>query len=76
MSVVDLSTLPANAQQELLDFYAFLQEKYNNRKANAMATTLSQQPIKEDFKTFIMNIPKIEGIEFERQRDYPSTQLR
>lgn len=76
MPVVDLSTLPANAQQEILDFYEFLQEKYSNRKANVMATTLSQQPIKEDFKTFIMNIPKIEGIEFERQRDYPSTQLR
>jgi len=76
MPVVDLSTLPTNAQQELLDFYAFLQEKYNNRKSNARATKLSQQPIKEDFKTFIMNIPKIEGIEFERQRDYPSTQLR
>ena len=76
MSVVDLSTLPANAQQELLDFYEFLQEKYNNRKANAMAATPLQEPIKEDFKTFIMNIPKIEGIEFERQRDYPSTQLR
>ena len=71
MPVVDLSTLPANAQQELLDFYEFLQEKYNNRKANAMATTLFQEPIKEDFKTFIMNIPKIESIEFERQRDYP-----
>lgn len=76
MSVVDLSTLPANAQQEFLDFYEFLQEKYNNRKANAMAITLAQEPIKEDFKTFIMNIPKIDGIEFERQRDYPSTQLR
>ncbi len=44
--------------------------------ANAMATTPLQEPIKEDFKTFKMNIPKIEGIEFERQRDYPSTQLR
>ena len=76
MSVVDLSTLPANAQQELLDFYEFLQEKYNNRKDNAIATKPHQEPIKEDFKTFIMNIPKIEGIEFERQRDYPSTQLR
>jgi len=41
-----------------------------------MATTLSQEPIKEDFKTFNMKIPKIECIEFERQRDYPSTQLR
>jgi len=76
MPVVDLSTLPANAQQELLDFYEFLQEKYNNRKANAMATTSLQEPIKEDFKTFIMNIPKIDDIEFERQRGYPSTQLR
>ena len=64
MPVVVLSTLPANAQQELLDFYEFLQEKYNNRKANAMATTLFQEPIKEDFKSFIMYIPKIEGIEF------------
>ena len=76
MPVLDLSTLPANAQQELLDFYEFLQEKYNNREANAMATKLSQEPIKEDFKTFILNIPKIEGIEFERQRDYPSTWVR
>ena len=64
MPVVDLSTLPANAQQELLDFYDFLQEKYNNRKANTTTTTALQEPIKEDFKSFIMYIPKIEGIEF------------
>ena len=32
MPAVDLSTLPANAQQELLDFYEFLQEKYVGRK--------------------------------------------
>ena len=70
MPTVDLSTLPANAQQELLDFYEFLQEKYAGKKTSPMALT-QQQPTPTDFKTFIMNIPKIEGIEFERQRDYP-----
>lgn len=70
MPVVDLSTLPANAQQELLDFYEFLQEQYACRKANPVTSTLLQQPNTNDFKTFIMNIPKLEGIEFERQHDY------
>ena len=69
MPTVDLSTLPANAQQELLDFYAFLQEKYAGGKASPLA--LEQQPAHIDFKTFILNIPKMEGIEFERQHDYP-----
>ncbi|MDO9169424.1 MAG: DUF2281 domain-containing protein [Methylobacter sp.] len=69
MPIVDLSTLPANAQQELLDFYEFLQEKYAGRKASPVA--LTQQPAQTDFKTFILNIPKMEGIEFERQHDYP-----
>jgi len=71
MPTVDLSTLPANAQQELLDFYEFLQEKYTSRKANPLASALHHQPAQTDFKTFIMNIPKTEGIEFERQHDYP-----
>ncbi|MEI6067550.1 MAG: DUF2281 domain-containing protein [Methylococcaceae bacterium] len=72
MPTVDLSTLPANAQQELLDFYEFLQEKYARRKANPVALT-QQQAAQTDFKNFIMNIPKVEGgIEFERQHDYPS----
>jgi hypothetical protein len=71
MLTVDLSTLPANAQQELLDFYEFLQEKYARRKANPVTSTLLQQSNKNDFKTFIMNIPKMEGLEFERQHDYP-----
>lgn len=26
---------------------------------------------KPDFKTFLLNIPKIDGLEIERQRDYP-----
>lgn len=71
MPTVDLSTLPANAQQELLDFYEFLQEKYVSRKASPVALT-QQQPAQTDFKTFIMNIPKVEGIEFGRQHDYLS----
>jgi len=71
MPTVDLSTLPANAQQELLDFYEFLQEKYAGSKASPVASALPDQPTKTDFKTFIMNIPKMEGIEFERQHDYP-----
>ncbi|MEY3880913.1 MAG: hypothetical protein RIQ94_1709 [Pseudomonadota bacterium] len=69
MPTVDLSTLPANAQQELLDFYEFLQEKYVSRKVSTVA--LTQQATQTDFKTFIMNIPKMEDIEFERQHDYP-----
>ena len=72
MPDVDLSTLPANAQQELLDFYEFLQEKYADRKAGSGTSALHHQPAPIDFKTFIMNIPKIEGIEFERQHDYLS----
>jgi hypothetical protein len=70
MPTVDLSTLPANAQQELLDFYEFLQEKYVSREASPV-TLAQEQPAQTDFKTFIMNIPKMEGIEFERQHDYP-----
>lgn len=67
MPTVDLTTLPANAQQELLDFYEFLQEKYVVRTARPLEST----PTKTDFKTFILGIPKSDGIEFERQRDYP-----
>jgi len=70
MPTVDLSMLPANAQQELLDFYEFLQEKYVSKKASPVALA-QEQPAQTDFKTFIMNIPKMEGIEFERQHDYP-----
>lgn len=66
MPTVDLSTLPANAQQELLDFYEFLQEKYVVK-----TNTLEPTPTKTDFKTFLLNIPKMDGIEFERQHDYP-----
>lgn len=69
MPTVDLSTLPANAQQELLDFYEFLQEKYAGRKAGPVALA-QYQSAQIDFKTFIMNIPKMEGLDFERQRDY------
>ena len=71
MPTVDLSTLPANAQQELLDFYEFLQEKYASKKASSATSAQQHQAITIDFKAFIMNIPKMEGIEFERQRDYP-----
>ncbi len=71
MPTVDLSTLPINAQQELLDFYEFLQEKYGNRKANVIASTSPQESNIMDFKTFIMSIPKVEDFEIERQRDYP-----
>ncbi len=59
MPTVDLSTLPAHAQQEWLDFYEFLQKKYTRRKANPVASILLQQSNKDDFKSFIMNIPKI-----------------
>ena len=73
MPTVDLTKLPANAQQELLDFYEFLQEKYASRKSSPVASVLPNRPAQTDFKTFIMNIPKMEGIEieFERQQDYP-----
>ena len=69
MPTIDLSTLPINAQQELLDFYEFLQEKYSNRKANVIASTLPQESNIMDFKTFIINIPKMDGNVFERQHD-------
>ena len=71
MPTVDLSTLPANAQQELLDFYEFLQEKYAGGKTSPVTSALHHPPAQTDFKTHIMSIPKMEGIEFERQQDYP-----
>ena len=66
MPTIDLSTLPINAQQTLLDFYEFLQEKYGYTKTNTITSALSQESNTMDFKTFIMSIPKMEGIEFER----------
>ncbi len=71
MPTVDLSTLPANAQQILLDFYEFLQKKYASTKAIPVVSVVQHQPVQTDFKTFIMSIPKMEGIEFERKHDYP-----
>lgn len=44
MPTVDLSTLPVNAQQEVLDFYEFSQEKYASRKANPVGSTLHHPP--------------------------------
>ena len=70
MPTIDLSTLPLNAQQMLLDFYEFLQEKYSYTKTNAIALTVPQELDKIDFKTFIINIPKMDGNVFERQHDY------
>ena len=63
MPAIDLLALPPSAQQELLDFYQFLIEK--NKFAKESTAN------KPDFKTFLLNVPKIEEIEFERQRDYP-----
>ncbi len=68
MPTVDLSTLPANAQQELLDFYELLQKKHANKSVNPVALESYQQPGKADFKTFILSIPKMDGIAFELQR--------
>ncbi|MDP2904012.1 MAG: DUF2281 domain-containing protein [Methylovulum sp.] len=63
MTTIDLLALPPTAQQELLDFYQFLIEK-NKAAQKSTANKL-------DFKTFLLNTPKGEEIEFERQRDYP-----
>lgn len=71
MPTVDLATLPANAQQELIDFYEFLQEKYAGRVTNPATSELQDQSAQVDFKAFIMSIPKVDGMEFERQKDYP-----
>jgi hypothetical protein len=60
---IDLLALPPIAQQELLDFYQFLIEK--NKAVKELTAS------KPDFKTFLLNAPKIEKIDFERQRDYP-----
>ena len=38
MPTIDLSTLPINAQQTLLDFYEFLQEKYGYTKTNTITS--------------------------------------
>ncbi|MDO8844479.1 DUF2281 domain-containing protein [Methylicorpusculum sp.] len=70
MPTLNLSTLPANAQQALLDFYEFLQKKHANKSINPEASASHQQPSYTDFKTFIMSIPQIEGIEFERKGLY------
>jgi hypothetical protein len=63
MSTIDLLALPPTAQQELLDFYQFLIEKNKSAKKSTAN--------KPDFKTFLLNAPKTEEIEFERPRDYP-----
>jgi len=68
MPTVDLSTLPANAQQALIDFYEFLQKKHANKSVNPVASTSHQQLGQADFKTFMMSIPKMDGIAFELQR--------
>ncbi len=70
MPTIDLSTLPLNAQQTLLDFYEFLQEKYSYTKINTIASTVPQESNNMDSKTFIINIPKMDGNVFERQHDY------
>ena len=70
MPTIDLYTLPLNAQQTLLDFYEFLQEKYSYTKTNAIALTVPQELDNIDFKIFIINIPKMDGNVFERQHDY------
>ena len=70
MPTIDLYTLPLNAQQTLLDFYEFLQEKYSYTKTNAIALTVPQELDTIDFKIFIINIPKMDGNVFERQHDY------
>ena len=64
MPTIDLLTLPPTVQQELLDFYQFLIEKNKSTKKSTAN--------KPDFKTFLLNAPKIKAIEFERQRDYPT----
>lgn len=63
METIDLLTLPSTAQQELLDFYQFLIEK---NKMTKRVTT-----IKTDFKSSILNAPKIKELEIEYQQDYP-----
>jgi len=50
MSYVDLSVLPSNAQQELLDYYQFLIEKYSKKQ---------KSPIKSDFKQFLVDTSKV-----------------
>ena len=70
MPTIDLYTLPLNAQQTLLDFYEFLQEKYSYTKTNAIALTVPQELDNIDFKIFIINIHKMDGNVFERQHDY------
>ena len=63
MPTIDLLALPPIAQQELLDFYQFLIEKNKVVKESTVS--------KLDFKVFLLNAPKIDEIDFERQRDYP-----
>ncbi|NOS76092.1 MAG: DUF2281 domain-containing protein [Methyloglobulus sp.] len=65
MPTVDLSTLPANAQQELLDFYEFLQKKYARKTVSPEVSVLHQQLTQVDFKTFMISIFKMVGIEFD-----------
>jgi len=52
----------------LLDFYEFLQKKHANKSVNPVASASHQQLGQADFKTFIMSIPKMDGIAFELQR--------
>ena len=63
MSTIDLLALPPTAQQELLDFYQFLMAK---NKVIEIETVK-----KIDFKTFLLNAPKIDELDIKRQQDYP-----
>jgi len=39
--MIDINILPAKAQNELIDFYQFLVERYVSRKRNKRASTFS-----------------------------------
>ena len=77
MQRFDLSILPINAQQELADFYEFLLEKHAHSKIKQLEIQDKMDKLRdnhtpaEDFKTFILSIPKTEDVVFERKHDYP-----
>lgn len=60
MASIDILALPPTARQELLDFYQFLLEKNEGAKKTAVRQT--------DFKDFLLNVPKVEGLEVEREQ--------
>ncbi len=65
----DIEQLPTEAQHQIEDFIVFIKTRYQLVKNIPRPETKGDKKL--DFKSFLLNAPKIEEIDLERQRDYP-----